>query len=143
MGTLARAIEIAALAHRDQADKAGNPYVAHPIRVSLGFIRSGDEERAIIAVLHDVIEDSNVTTADLRLEGFSNAIVEAVEALSRIEGETYDAFIDRAAATPLAKPVKIADLLDNMDAVRIGRLPLDQAKKLAAKYEAALQRISA
>jgi (p)ppGpp synthase/HD superfamily hydrolase len=141
LSTLERAIEIAALAHRDQTDKAGNPYIAHPIRVALGFIRSGDESRAIIAVLHDVIEDSDVTAADLLSEGFSNAIVEAVEALSRHEGESYDAFIERAASNPLAKPVKIADLLDNMDAVRLGRLPGDQAAKLTDKYEGALARL--
>jgi (p)ppGpp synthase/HD superfamily hydrolase len=141
MSTLERAIEIAAMAHREQADKAGNPYIAHPLRVALGFIRSGDEDRAIIAVLHDVIEDSSVTGDGLRSEGFSSAIVEAVEALSRIEGESYNAFIDRAATNPLAAPVKVADLLDNMDAVRLGKLPPEQAAKLAAKYEAALQRM--
>lgn len=88
-----------------------------------------------------MIEDSNVTGANLRLEGFSNPIVEAVKALSRREGESYDAFIDRAVSNPLTKPVKVADLLDNMDAVRLGKLPPKQAAKLAAKYEAALQRI--
>lgn len=141
MSTLERAIEIAALAHRDQADKAGNPYISHPIRVALAFIRSGDEDRAIISVLHDVIEDSNVTLADLRKEGFSNAVVEAVEAVSRIKDETYEAFIDRAATNPLAKPVKVADLLDNMDTSRLAVLSHNQAKKLVAKYAAALQRL--
>lgn len=143
MSTLERAIEIAALAHRDQTDKAGTPYIAHPIRVGLGFIRSGDEDRAIVAVLHDVIEDSDITASSLLSEGFSNAIVEAVEALSRREGESYDAFIDRVASNPLAKPVKVADLRDNMDAARLGKLPFDQAKKLVTKYAATLQRLSA
>ena len=143
MSTLERAIEIAALAHRDQTDKAGTPYIAHPIRVGLGFIRSGDEDRAIVAVLHDVIEDSDITASSLLSEGFSNAIVEAVEALSRREGESYDAFIDRVASNPLAKPVKVADLRDNMDAARLGKLPFAQAKKLVTKYAATLQRLSA
>ncbi|MDP3600953.1 MAG: HD domain-containing protein [Bosea sp. (in: a-proteobacteria)] len=141
MATLERAIEIAAHAHRNQTDKAGNPYIAHPFRVALGFIRRGDEERAIIAVLHDVIEDTNITGLDLLRKGFSPAIVEAVKALSRDEGETYEAFIERAAANPLARPVKAADLIDNMDAARLGRLPRDQAAKLTKKYEGALGRL--
>lgn len=141
MSTLERAIDIAALAHRDQTDKAGNPYIAHPFRVALEFIRRGDEERAIIAVLHDLIEDTNVTGLDLLREGFSPAIVEAVEALSRLEGETYEAFIERAAANPLARPVKAADLIDNMDTARLGKLPRDQAAKLTEKYEGALARL--
>ncbi|MDU0341982.1 HD domain-containing protein [Bosea rubneri] len=85
MGNLERAIEIAAAAaHAGQTDKAGAPYISHPLRVALGFIRARDEERAIIAVLHDVIEDSAITATELRGEGFSEAIVEAVEALSRL-----------------------------------------------------------
>lgn len=141
MSNLERAIEIAAQAHRDQTDKAGNPYIAHPLRVALEFIRSGDEDRAIIAVLHDVIEDTHITAAALQAEGFSPAVVDAIEALSRQEGETYEAFIERAAANPLAKPVKAADLIDNMDAVRLSRLPPEQAAKLTEKYEGALGRL--
>ena len=98
MSTLARAIEIAAAVHAGQSDKAGAPYISHPLRVALGFIRTEDEERAIIAVLHDVIEDSDVTAADLRREGFSEPIVDAIEALTRPEGEAYHDFILRAAA---------------------------------------------
>lgn len=141
MATLERAIEIAAHAHRNQTDKAGHPYIAHPLRVALRFIRAGDEDRAIIAVLHDVIEDSDITAAALQAEGFSSTIVEAIEALSRQEGETYEAFIERVAANPLAKPVKASDLIDNMDAVRLGRLPTEQAAKLTEKYEGALARL--
>lgn len=142
MGTLERAIEIAAAAHKDQTDKAGNPYIAHPLRVALDFIRSGDETRAIIAILHDVIEDTDVTADALRNEGFFNEIVDAVVALSRQDGESYEAFLDRAASNDLARPVKIADLRDNMDAVRMALLPSEKAARLRAKYEGAMERLN-
>ncbi|MDU0344021.1 HD domain-containing protein [Bosea rubneri] len=139
MGNLERAIEIAAAAHASQTDKAGAPYISHPLRVALGFIRAGDEERAIIAVLHDVIEDSALTAADLRREGFSQAIVEAVEALTRPNEETYRDFILRAASNELARPVKVADLKDNLSRARLAHLPADEREKLLAKYDGALK----
>lgn len=142
MGTLEQAIEIAAAAHRDQTDKAGNPYIAHPLRVALRFIRSGDENRAIIAVLHDVIEDSGITADALLAEGFSIEIVEAIVALSRQQNESYEAFLDRAASNEWARPVKVADLRDNLDAVRMALLPPEKAAKLKEKYVGAMQRLS-
>lgn len=143
MGNLERAIEIAAAAHAGQTDKAGAPYISHPLRVALGFIRAGDEERAIIAVLHDVFEDSDVTAADLQREGFSQTIVEAVEALTRPEDEPYQDFILRAAGNELARPVKVADIKDNMNRTRLAMLPADKREKLLAKYEGALQQLGA
>lgn len=143
MGNLERAIEIAAAAHAGQTDKAGAPYISHPLRVALGFIRAGDEERAIVAVLHDVIEDSATTAADLRREGFSDAIVKAVEALTRPEDEPYPDFILRAAANDLARPVKVADLKDNLNRTRLAKLPVDKREKLLAKYEGALEMLGA
>ena len=143
MGNLERAIEIAAAAHAGQTDKAGAPYISHPLRVALGFIRARDEERAIIAVLHDVIEDSAITATDLRGEGFSKAIVEAVEALTRPEGEPYREFILRAAANELAKPVKVADLKDNLSHARLAMMPTDERSELLAKYEGALEVLGA
>lgn len=142
MGTLEHAIEIAAAAHNDQTDKAGNPYIAHPMRVALDFIRSGDETRAIIAVMHDVIEDSDLTSDALLAEGFSNEIVEAIVALSRQENESYEAFLDRASSNDLARPVKIADLRDNMDASRMALLPSEKAAKLREKYAGGLGRLN-
>lgn len=143
MGNLERAIEFAAAAHAGQTDKAGAPYITHPLRVALGFIRAGDEERAIIAVLHDVIEDSDLTAGDLRREGFSQAIVDAVEALTRPDREPYRDFILRAAANELARPVKIADLKDNLNRTRLAMLPADKREELLAKYEGALELLGA
>ncbi|QEL26447.1 HD domain-containing protein [Bosea sp. F3-2] len=143
MSSLERAIEIAAEAHSGQRDKAGAPYITHPLRVALGFIRSGDEKRAIVAVLHDVLEDSDITADDLRREGFSDPIVEAVLALTRPDDEDYRAFVKRAGANEMARPVKIADLKDNLDRTRLAKLPDDERKKLLAKYEGALDILDA
>ena len=109
MPTLERAIEIARKAHEGQVDKAGAPYIGHPLRV----MDRVPEEAKIAAVLHDVVEDSSVTLSDLRAEGFPESVVEAVEALTKRPGETYELFILRAASNDIARTVKLADLHDN------------------------------
>jgi len=116
MSTLERAIEIAAIAHAGQVDKAGEPYVLHPIRVML---RMTTTDERIIAVLHDVVEDSGWTLEDIESEGFAPAIVEALEALTKRPGESRVAAARRAAQCPLARAVKLADNAENMDLDRI------------------------
>jgi (p)ppGpp synthase/HD superfamily hydrolase len=116
MATLEDAIEIAVRAHRGQTDKAGAPYVLHVLRVML---KMPDEAAMTAAALHDVVEDTPRTLDDLRAAGFSEAVVEAVDALTRRKGETYEAFVRRAGRNPLARLVKRADLEDNMDLRRI------------------------
>ena len=96
---LDKAIAIAAKAHEGQVDKAGLPYILHPLRVM--FARENEEER-ICAVLHDVIEDTNITLEDLRREGFSEEILFALACLTKLQGETYDAFIERVLQSPIA-----------------------------------------
>ena len=113
MATLERAMAIAAAAHRGQCDKAGEPYLLHPIRVMLRV--SGHDER-LVALLHDVVEDSPWTLEQLRAEGFPEAVILAVDRVTRREGEPYQAVIERAGADPLARRVKLADLEDNIDA---------------------------
>lgn len=71
------------------------------------------------AVLHDVVEDSPITLDDLRSKGFSEEVVRLVDALSRREGESYEAYIKRLSGTPAAIPIKLADLRHNMDALRL------------------------
>ena len=122
MPGIEEAVALAALAHAGQKDKAGEPYLLHPLRVML---RLAGEDARIIAVLHDAVEDTEVTLDDLRKKGFSEAVVRGVDALTRREGETYEAFIDRLAPDALARQVKLADLEDNMDLRR--RIPLTPA----------------
>lgn len=135
--TLERAIAIAAAAHAGQKDKAGNPYILHPLRVMLAV--QVPEER-IVAVLHDVVEDTPWTLDALRAEGFSNDVVAAVDALTRRDGEDYFEFVRRAVAHPIARPVKIADLRDNMDLARIAA-PTGRDDARIDRYREALRMI--
>src|SRR5205823_11086434 len=102
MSTLERAIAIAAEAHTGQLDKAGAPYVLHPLRVML---RMKTEEERIAAALHDVVEDSDWSLVALRDEGFSEAIVRAVDSVTRRSGESYEEFVSRAGLDPIGRRV--------------------------------------
>ena len=116
MATLERAIELAAKAHAGQVDKAGQPYILHPLRLMLS-VRTPHERMA--AVLHDIVEDTPTTFDDLVAEGFPPEVVAAVRALTKTDGEKRIAAAHRAAADPVARVVKLADVADNMDLSRI------------------------
>jgi len=111
-----RALEMATRAHAGQIDKAGADYIEHPKRVAAQF---SDETLQVIALLHDVIEDTEVTREEIAGE-FGEEIAAEIDALSRCDSESYEEFIERAAMRPLARQVKIADLRDNMN---LSRLP--------------------
>lgn len=115
---LERAIAIAAEAHAGQVDKGGAPYILHPLRVMLAV--SEPDER-IVAVLHDVVEDSDWTFEGLAQAGFSATVIKALKALTKVEGEAYEAFIQRAKANRIARRVKLADIADNSDLSRIAQ----------------------
>jgi (p)ppGpp synthase/HD superfamily hydrolase len=135
MSTLERAIAIAAQAHAGQVDKAGAPYVLHPLRMMLGV--SSTEER-IVAVLHDVCEDCPGWDFDrLRREGFSDRIIAALDCVTKREGEDYEAFVRRAAADPIGRAVKLADLKDNSDLTRIAS-PMPRDFERIEKYRRAI-----
>ncbi len=123
MATLERAIEIAVLAHKGARDKAGNPYILHPLRV---MMRVDSQTEKIVAVLHDVIEDSQPPHRweldDLRREGFSEEVLTALDGVTRGADESYEEFVRRSACNPVSRRVKIADLEDNMDVRRIHEL---------------------
>ena len=135
MSDLQTAIAIAVAAHSGQVDKAGEPYILHPLRIM--FNVSGELERTV-AVLHDVVEDSEWTLEGLREEGFSDAVVAGVEALTRREGESYMEFVRRAAGHPVGRVVKRADLVDNMDLSRIPE-PTEKDRERLRRYERALE----
>ena len=110
MATLERAIEIAVHAHRGQDDKDGQPYVLHPLRVMQAV--EGTEAK-IVGVLHDVVEDTAVTLAELSAAGFSGPILEAVDLVTHDKETPYAEYVIRCKANPLARAVKLADLTDN------------------------------
>lgn len=138
MGTLERAISIAAEAHAGQVDKAGAPYVLHPLRMML---RMSSSDERIVAVLHDVCEDCPGWTFErLREEGFSDDIVEALGSVTKRDGEDYEAFVRRAAANSIGRSVKLADLHDNCDLSRIAE-PSERDFQRIEKYRRAIDLI--
>ncbi len=137
VATLERALAIAATAHEGQLDKGGSPYILHPIRVML---RVDTVEERIAAIMHDVVEDSDVTLDSLRSEGFSDAVLNAIHALTKRPGEKYEDFIDRSAADPIAREVKLADLAENSDLTRIPA-PTAIDHERIARYRRAIDRI--
>ncbi|MDO4239571.1 HD domain-containing protein [Micrococcus sp.] len=137
-GSLAeRAEAIARRAHEGQVDKAGSPYIHHPERV-VGYVARHaapgwlDQARAV-AWLHDVVEDTGVTLADLRAQ-FPAEVVAAVDAMTRRPGEGPYAYYARVRADPIALAVKHADLDDNTDSARLALLDAATAERLIAKY---------
>ena len=113
---LGRAIELAKQHHKGQTDRTGKPYLEHPLRV-MNQMKS--EEEKIVAVLHDIVEDTDISLNDLRKEGFSEKVVSAIECLSKQDGENYDSYIERILFNPLAVKIKLADLEDNLSLIHI------------------------
>jgi (p)ppGpp synthase/HD superfamily hydrolase len=111
-----KAISIAVEAHRGQKDKNGKPYILHPISV-MGKVETDTEK--IVAVLHDVVEDTDWTFDDLKNEGFPAEILVALDCVTKREGELYEEFVKRSGSNPIARRVKMADLEDNMDVRRM------------------------
>ena len=124
---LEKALVIAAKAHEGQTDKSGVPYILHPIRVSN---RCRTDEERIVAILHDTIEDTDVTPDYLLSEGFPKSIVEAVLSVTRNKNESYDDFILRSKLNPIGRQVKIHDLEDNMDITRLHSLSEKDLERL-------------
>lgn len=134
---LNKGIEIATRAHAGQVDKGGEPYIFHPLRVMLS---QKNETERICAILHDVVEDSNITLDDLKREGFSEEILVVLDCLTKRNGESYDEFIGRILKNEIACHVKLADLYDNLNLSRIENFTYkDEAR--SKKYKAAAERI--
>lgn len=110
------ALEIATKVHQGQKDKAGKAYIKHPKRVADNCKYT--EER-IVALLHDTIEDGDVTPEYLAERGFPENIIEAILSVTRRDGESYEDFIRRAGQNPIGRQVKLYDLEDNMDIKRL------------------------
>lgn len=136
---LERAIAIAEQQHAGQVDKAGRPYIEHPKRVMQAM--STDAER-IVAILHDVVEDTDLTLEELAAEGFPDNILEALDSVTRRTGETYEAFVARAATNAIGRRVKYADLQDNADLSRIAA-PTAADRVRTAKYHRAMAQLDA
>jgi (p)ppGpp synthase/HD superfamily hydrolase len=135
------AIALAVRAHRGQRypSPEREPYIFHPLRVMLAFAHAPEQ---MAAVLHDAIEDSDLTSADLVRAGYPPRVIEAIECLSRCPGEEYADYIERVATNEIARRVKLVDLAENLANNRRCPDALGNAGRII-QYEAALVRLSA
>lgn len=135
---LEKAILIALTAHKGQVDKGGNPYILHPLRLmhSVNTI-----EEKIVAILHDVVEDSSITTLDLKKKRFPKPIIDAITLLTKKDNQSYDKYILTIKENPLATVIKLADLRDNLDNRRL-KIITDNDKKRIARYKWAVKTLT-
>lgn len=134
-----KAMKIAYAAHAGQADKTGVPYIYHPIHLA----ESMTEEKAVItALLHDVVEDTDITIDELAREGFHADILTALTLLTHNPAEEYMDYISRLSTCPLARKVKLADLRHNSDVTRLDAIDEKTARRLE-KYRRAIQLLEA
>ena len=133
------AMKLCFQAHKDQQDKTGLPYVFHPFHLAE---QMQDEDSAVLALLHDVVEDSDWTFEQLAAEGFSPCVIEALRCVTKLSpDEPYDKFIARIKHNPLAVAVKLNDLTDNMDIRRLPYLSDKDVKRLK-KYLKAYKQLT-
>ena len=128
------ALELAIEKHKNQKDKSGKPYILHPLHV-METVKSDDAK--IVAILHDIIEDTDVTEKDLLNAGLSKHIVDAIVMRTRTGDIGYMDYVKKVSSNPLAKEVKLADLQHNMDLRRISTLTekdLDRTRKYQIAY---------
>lgn len=132
---LDNAIELAVASHQGQRDKQGQPYILHALRVMIAVAPLA--HLMIPAVLHDVVEDTGITVAELPEHGISVDNAAVVDVLTRRDGEDYLDYIRRVKLNPYAMAIKVADLHDNVN--RITGLPdKEEARRLLSRYEQAL-----
>lgn len=127
------ALKVSFEAHKDQVDHSGTPYVYHPYHLAEQMT---DETTTCIALLHDVVEDTDITLVQLREMGFPDVVVEAVGVLTKEHGVPYQEYIKRVKSNPLARIVKLADLEHNSDMSRLQEID-ERSKSLAKRYEKA------
>ncbi len=134
------AIALAVHAHKGQRDKAGAPYILHPLRLVVRLGHDATDAQRMAAVLHDVVEDTPFSFEDLKSLGCPAEVLAALECLTRRKEETYEEFIERAVQNPIARRVKRADLEDNMDVLRLAQVTAKDAERFQ-RYRAAWTRV--
>lgn len=128
------ALNLSFEAHKDQRDKSGMPYVFHPFHLAEGM---HDEDTTIVALLHDVIEDTDTTLDDLKALGFSQAVLDAIALMTHDDEVPYMDYVAAIKKNPIARAVKLADLRHNSDMTRLDTVtPWDIAR--AEKYKKAI-----
>lgn len=115
---LSDALVLAVTKHKDQFDKGGMPYALHTLKV-MHYLKSEDMELMCIAVLHDVVEDTDVTFRDLTEKGFTPRVIDAVKLLTKMPGQTHIEYVEGIKSNRDAIAVKLADLRHNSDIRRL------------------------
>lgn len=129
-------------AHAGQVDKAGLPYVGHLRRVA-SYVDTQDPPAVASALLHDTLEDTSLTAAELADRGIPAPVIEAVELLTRHDDQSPDDYYQAIRRNPLAREVKLADLADNSDPARLAQLPDATRNRLIQKYATAYRALGA
>ena len=130
-----KALKLCFEAHKDQTDKSGMPYVFHPFHLAE---QMKDEDTTIVALLHDVVEDTDVTIDDLKKMGFNDNVIDAIILMTHQSDVEYMDYIAKIKENPVAKAVKLADLKHNSDVSRLDSVT-EWDKKRAAKYKKAIR----
>ena len=133
-----KALKLCFEAHKEQVDKTGMPYVFHPFHLAE---QMDDEISTVCALLHDVIEDTEITPEILRQMGFPNTVIEVLKLLTHDEAVPYMDYVENISRHPIAKKIKIADLLHNSDLTRLDTVD-ENARKRNQKYQEALRVLS-
>ena len=133
-----KALKLCFEAHKNQYDKSGMPYVFHPFHLAEQMTT---EETTVVALLHDLVEDTDYTIADLTEMGFPKAITEAIQLMTHGEGVDYFAYVAAIKENPIAKAVKIADLTHNSDLTRLDEVT-EKALSRREKYQNALKMLT-
>lgn len=129
-----KALRLSFEAHKEQLDKSGMPYVYHPFHLAE---QMEDEDTTVVALLHDVVEDTQYTTDDLRAMGFSGAVCDAIALMTHDPAISYLDYISQIKPNPIARAVKLADLRHNSDLTRLDRVD-EKALERVKKYKAAI-----
>lgn len=130
-----KALRLCFEAHKNQVDKGGSPYVFHPFHLAE---QMKDESSTIVALLHDVVEDTDYTFADLRHMGFESEVIEALRLMTHDENIPYMEYIEKIRKNPIARAVKLADLKHNSDLTRLDAVD-ERILKRKEKYSRAIR----
>lgn len=130
-----KAMKLCFEAHKNQTDKSGLPYVFHPFHVAE---QMHDEKTTIVALLHDVIEDTSYTLQDLRAMGFNQEVLDAIALMTHDNNVPYMEYVAKIRENPIARTVKLADLRHNSDLTRMDEITETELKRVE-KYKAAMQ----
>lgn len=132
------AIQLAFDAHRGQYDKGGLPYITHPLHVAK---QMRTEDECVVALLHDVMEDTGFTVTDLQKWGITDRQIAALKLLCHDDSVPYLEYVQTIRADPIARTVKLADLHHNSDLTRLNRITTHDTERVE-KYKQAIEMLS-